>query len=453
MTACAGGNGSTTGSTGTTGGTAKASTVNVTLTDAPPAGVAVLSFEVTINSAMLEPGDVPLFSKGHRVELTQLQAQTAFLDSKSVPAGTYSSLVVSFSNPELTFTNNTGATLAGCAVGATCEISPAVGQSPFTYTGAPFPLTIAADSPLGLQVDFDLANSIQSDLSVNPVLNVTQVAAPPMGQGHGQDIDDVVGKVTAVDTTNNTITIQSGGSSGNSTTFSVDSNTAYKNFTDASLTNAFSSVAVGQMLRADLKLQAGGSLLASVVQLLGTEQEEQDGDIEGLIIAVDSPTEFKMVVHCESPDVTTTDVGNVLTVTINSGATFTKDDLNLTIPSGVQFASSADMMAGQRVRIIPSGPVASGAVSTSAIRLLASFISGRVAAISGANITIDTLPAIFSSVTPAVTSIQVDTSTLTHFENVTDITGLAVGDQISVAGPLFQGTPPVLAARNVRKRQ
>jgi hypothetical protein len=46
----------------------------------------------------------------------------------------------------------------------------------------------------------------------------------------------------------------------------------------------------------------------------------------------------------------------------------------------------------------------------------------------------------------------VKTSSLTKFENVTGPSALVAGDQISVEGLIFKGTPPVVAARNVRKR-
>ncbi len=447
-----GGTGSMSNGGGTTNG-AQTSGVNLTMTDAPPAGVAIVSFEVNIDSATLQPGNVPLLGKTQRIELTKLQAHTAFLDSKNVPAGTYTGFTVNFSNPEITIKNNTGAAIGTCAINATCEIKPGMGSGAFSYTSAPFPITVGANAPFGLMVDFDLANSIQNDLSIVPVVRVSQVT----GQGGGgptQDIDDVVGKVTAKDATANTITVQGGGSDAKLTTFSVDANTAYKHFDDAGLQNAFAAVAVGQILKADLKLQAGGALLAKVVEL-HADVQEHEGELEGMIVSLDSPTQFKMVVHDESPEISTASVGNVVTVTIiPSTKFFTKDDLNLTIPAGVQFQTSADMMVGQRVRVKPATAVAGTPLATSSsdIRLLVSVVTARVASVSGSDITVDNLPAIFTSSNPSVTSMVVKTSQLTQFENVTAASGLVAGDQISFEGLLFKSTPPVCAARKVRKR-
>src|SRR5690348_5162435 len=103
-----------------------AAAVPVTMTDTPPAGVTILSFEVTVTSAALNPGNVDLLSgKGPvRIEVRELETESAFLNTASILPGIYTSLNLTFANPELTFENNTAAPVAGCAVGAVCEISP-----------------------------------------------------------------------------------------------------------------------------------------------------------------------------------------------------------------------------------------------------------------------------------------------------------------------------------------
>ena len=71
------------------------SAVTLTVTDAPPAGVTVLSFEVTVNSAVLNPGNVQLVTSPHRIEVKQLETDSAFLSTMNVPAGTYQSITIS----------------------------------------------------------------------------------------------------------------------------------------------------------------------------------------------------------------------------------------------------------------------------------------------------------------------------------------------------------------------
>ena len=93
------------------GGTGSGTDVPLLLTDTPPAGVTPLSFEVTISSAMLEPGDVQLLTAPVTQEITRLQTETAYLSTTSVSNASYTSLKLTFSNPSLTFVNNTAATI------------------------------------------------------------------------------------------------------------------------------------------------------------------------------------------------------------------------------------------------------------------------------------------------------------------------------------------------------
>jgi predicted component of type VI protein secretion system len=97
--------------------------MSLSVTDAPPTGVTVFSFEVTVTGATLNPGNVDLLGgKGPvRLEVKKLETENAFLSTASVAAGNYTSLALTFSNPELTFRNDTGSPLAGCATGSVCD--------------------------------------------------------------------------------------------------------------------------------------------------------------------------------------------------------------------------------------------------------------------------------------------------------------------------------------------
>src|SRR5229473_1176361 len=125
--------------------------MSVTMTDTPPAGVTVLSFEVDVTGATLNPGNVDLLSgrPAIEVEVKRLETESAFLNTAHVAPGTYTSLKLTFANPELTFKNDTVATLAGCAVGAVCEIKPA-GTLTSTVTFAPPGIVVAANTPSGI---------------------------------------------------------------------------------------------------------------------------------------------------------------------------------------------------------------------------------------------------------------------------------------------------------------
>ena len=88
--------------------------VTMSVQDSPPAGVTVLSFEIQITSASLQPSDttkpaVALLTRPTDVELEHLQSEPALLGSLNVPAGTYSSVTVAFANPRMVIFNSTAA--------------------------------------------------------------------------------------------------------------------------------------------------------------------------------------------------------------------------------------------------------------------------------------------------------------------------------------------------------
>src|SRR5262250_2995924 len=89
--------------------------VTITLRDAPPAGVTVLALELTVNGAVLNPGNYQLVTKPVQIELKQLETDAAFLSTAGVPPGTYQSITVNLTNPELTILNQSGATIGTCA--------------------------------------------------------------------------------------------------------------------------------------------------------------------------------------------------------------------------------------------------------------------------------------------------------------------------------------------------
>lgn len=448
LMACGGGTTASPSSNTTSTVNAGSAPVSVTLTDAPPAGVAVLSFEVTINSAALQPGNVALVSKPVRLEITKLETDTAMLNTAGVAPGTYTGISVSFANAELTILNNSGAAIGSCAVGAICELHPSVGTAAVSFTGAPFPLTLSANSPAGLLVDFDLANSIQPSLAINPVITIKQMpAASTTGE---MDEVEVVGQVSAKDAANNQFTLTTSGSTPQTLTFKVDSTTRFGDFEDAGLTSGFAAIAVGQVLKVEARLMSGGAMVAKEIEMA---EKEAESELEGEITQVGT-NQFQMVVVDEEPDVAGVQVGNSITVNIQSGAKFGIEQQNLALSSGLSFASAADLMVGQHVQVRPVG-APSGTpitVTTDRIRLRNARFTARVKAISGNNFTVDNLPAVFTTASPSITEIQVTTSSQTSFGEVSGVSGLAVGNTVSVSGLLFKGTPPTLVAKKVRKR-
>jgi len=136
--------------------------VSLSITDQPPNGVTVLFFQIDLTAAYLTPSsgaaNVSLLSNNTpiQIDVTELQALSAFLSTQSVAGGTYQSLTLSFANPLLVIFNASGASIGTCAAGSVCQLTPPIDNNSGTITlsSAPFPLTLSDSTPIGLLVDF-----------------------------------------------------------------------------------------------------------------------------------------------------------------------------------------------------------------------------------------------------------------------------------------------------------
>ena len=436
--------------------------MSITVRDAPPAGITVLSFEVLVTQARLQPGNVPLVTTPIEIEVKQLEVEAAFLNTINVPAGNYTSIDVTFSNPELTFKNDTAAALPAplnCAIGAVCEFKPSV-TTTVSFNGAPFPLTVVANTPLGLLIDVNLSSIITSavgiDLSVAGAMVVTQLQVAA-GTGELEEIEDLVGKVTAKDTANNQFTLQIS-QSGQSLTIKVDNNTAFEDFDDLTVPCAaspqnFTCVLVDQVVEVDLRLMPGGVLLAKKVQVEDNDNEEE---LEGVITKINGPLQFEMVLVEEAANVAGVDVGQLVVIDLQLATQFRIDNDNLTV-NNADFDAASDLFVGQTVEIerksTPAGTPP--AISTDRVKLKGTRLTANVQSVDTANsqFTINNLPGIFTSQTIPITSLVVQTQTGTKFEKVANLAALAAGNTVSVRALLFNGpTGPFMIAKKVRKR-
>ena len=424
------------------------SKVSLTMGDAPPAGVTVLAFQIAVTGAVLNAtgSTASLVSSPTTLELGRLLVETAYLNTASVRANTYNSVAFTFANPKLTIYNGSGAAIGLCAARAICQLTPTLSPASVTYSSAPFPLAVSINSPLGLVLDFNLNNSLQSDLSINPSIAVSQLT--PSGANGLLEDENILGKITAISTANNQFTVQNG-LSGLSFTFTVDSGTTYADFAGSS----FSSLAVGQIVEVDAHLLAAGTFQATRVSL---KESSIQGMLEGVVTSVDSATQFKIVVTDEQPDVLGIAVGDPVTVSIQSGPSFEIDAHDLTIPVRLTFASAADLLVGQsiQVRPLPSTVGPSGITTpTDRVRLRRSRFTAQVFLKADPNFTVNNLPGLFASTIPAISQIQARTSAQTAYQGVTGFAALNLGDTVSLRGLLFKTLgDPTLVADAVRKR-
>ena len=438
--------------------------VSLSIRDNPPAGVSVLSFEIAVTGASLQPSDaskpaVPLVTSPIEVELAQLQTEKAYLNAVNAPEGAYASISLTFANPELTILNQSGQPITmgtqTCLNGQVCEFNPSLNQSSVTVSSAPFPVTISASSPIGLVVDFDLNSSIQNNLSVTPTVTLAAVAAQPINNSQGMEIEDIEGLIGRVQSVSSSGFTLLDNTSGQTFTINVDNNTKFQDFNQVGCAaNNFSCVQVGQIVEVEhLLVMDNGTLLASEVQLDDAVNEEQ---LEGTIVAVNAANnQFQIVVEDEEPAVQGVNVGNSVTISINAGAQFAidSDDLSAAIPSGVSFASVGDLLVGQEVKVralVVSSPVTGTTVTTDRVKLHTSQFTGTVASVNDPNFAVNSLPALFTS--NGMNQVQVQTSSATEFEGISGVSSLAVGNKLALRGLLFKTAgDPILVAKKVRK--
>lgn len=433
--------------------------VSVSLTDAPPAGVTVFTFEVSVTGATLNPGNVDVLAgKGPiRIEVKKLETENAFLSTANVTAGNYTSLNLTFSNPELTFLNGTPGPLAGCASGSVCEIKPS-GTLSATVNGQ---FSSMSGTQTGVLVDLNLANLLTPSLGVDfsAASAVTATQQTKEAEGELEDIDDVDGIVANPSSSQFTLQTTDMGN----ITVTIDSNTQFERFDTCAAANA-TCIQTGQSVEVDLMLLASGGFLAKKIELEDDAQQAAEDELDGVISKIDGPAQFEMVVNDELQAVANVSVGDPVTVmltTAGGGTSFQVDANGLSIPSSLQqaFESATDtsqLMPGQTVQVrlltMTGGPApAAITITTDRVRLRDTRFTATVSgAPSGNNFNVGGLPGLFTAA--GITQIQVQTSSQTDFENVSGISGLADGSTVSLRGLLFISTPPVLIADKVRKR-
>lgn len=452
------------------------------MTDDPPAGVSVLFFQISLTGASLQSSsgssisllasDTPI-----QVDVTQLQALSAFLSTANVPAATYNSLALTFANPQLVILNTSDAALgSSCAVGSICQLTPALDNAAtVNFTSAPFPVTVSTNSPLGFFVDFHLDTVIQSDLSVNLGVSngVTLAQLPPAAASEPPQFGFIRGTVESLNPNQDQFTLQTAW--GRTFTIDVNSSTTYNDFpTCADNTSIFNCLAPGQIVQVRIaSIQSDGNPLAAQVTYLQAANQQT---VEGTIVAIPplplptGETIIDVLLHQNPTNSSSLPLGGIASVAIwtiasgsNPAATFSIDTNGFTIPSGFTFTGPADLTVGQDVQLTvtpgsltpPPNAVSNGgwepppqlSFTASSVALEPSQLTGTIASISSPSFTIDYLwspcapPGGGAPVCNVVALIQygVETTSQTSYQGFTpdDFSGLAVNDLVSVSGWLF----------------
>jgi uncharacterized protein DUF4382/uncharacterized protein DUF5666 len=432
-------------------------TVVLTVSDVPPAGVTVLSFQLTVTGAVLDPGNVSLVSAPITVDVARLQAEAALLSLSQVPGGDYSSITLTFASPQLAIINNSAVAVANCAPGAVCKIQSSLTSTSVTYSASPFPVTVSAGSSTGLHLDFNLSNSLQSDLSATPTITFSEFL-PGSSSAPIEKIDSLLGVVKSVDAAQQQFTLQPGepGPSNNPPlTVAVDDQTQFVYFDQIGLPNDFSSVAVvlnrygvEATVEIDATVAAGGTLLARKIVFKQQPMPNERGGGGTIVSLPNPPAQFNVEMFEDLLGGITPPTSAPGTVMLDTGTQFSVDAQGLTLPAGFSFASANDLLVGQN---------ASANVAlilqfiADQVVLERSVLTATVKSVSGTTLVLDNLPGLFAAA--GITEIQVATSTQTDFRNVSGAGGLSPQDEVSIRGFLFKTSGgPVLLADIVRKQ-
>lgn len=438
--------------------------VSISMTDDPPTGVSVLFFQVNITAASLAPSSgspVSLLSGNNPipVDVTKLQALAAFLSTANVPAGSYTSLSLTFANPQLVIYNTSDQSIAStCAIGSICQLTPTVDNSAtITLNSAPFPVTVSSGSPLGFLVDFHLNTIIQSDLSVNlGVANGVTLAQLPSKPPQGPPAFGFLnGTIQSVSASQNQFTVQAAW--GRTFTIDTNSSTTFSDFpTSACSMAGIACLASGQSVQVQISSidSDGDPLAAQVTYVQAASQQTAEGTVVGF-----STTQLKLILHNNLSSSTELPLGGMATVTLGSGATFSVDANGTTIPSGLVFSGVANLAFLQEVQVnIEPGTImtGSGAIplsgawgslpsvsfTTNSVQLEPGQYSGFITDInsSASTFSLGLPPNIGSTSTFKGIPTPIDTTSQTTYQGFTtdSFSGLQANDFVSASGWLFE---------------
>jgi hypothetical protein len=446
----------------------------------PPPNTNLLSFIVDVNTVTLTSSsgsavNIPLNATNLAVDLTKLQSDSAFLGTSAViPAGSYSSISVSISNPVVTFCTQTAGT-TGCAAGSVTTITGAAATP--KISSAPFPLTLTSNQKTGLAINFNLGNALTVSTTQPQVVTAVSLAAAnvlsantspstasSLVSGELDFVEDVTGVVTAVNSTTQSVTVKTA-TRGSLTAIANSSTVFSPNCLAFNLSLSFSSCVVqGHVASLDMVLNSDGTFTLLEYDPLSTTT----GDwIEGIVTATaSSSTQFTLVANdlvlASSGSLigSSTPLGTQVKVTLLSPKPFLVDTKGLTVPVNNFGGTDASiLLPGQALALHVTAFAASGSTPATAsvdtVYLRFTRVSGTVAATgTQASFNISNLPSFFGITTQPLVEITQGAPPsvpATNFDGVTSGTALSNPQTISIRALYFgQGTTMPFSAAKVR---
>lgn len=362
LTGCGGGGTSPTSTTTT----AQSGQVFVSGTDAPLASV--LSFQVDITGMTVSDGVNPpisVLNGTQTVDFARLNGLHTLLDINSIPAGTYSSVTMTFANPQISFMNVTNPQTTPptrptiTTLNTTSSPAATLTQSSVTASLAS-PLTVTANEVIGLSFDFDLKDSVAVDGSgqitgaVNPMVTLKAVT-PDNDDAY---IDDFVAGV--VSTGSSSFLIQ--GPHGHQFTVNVNDQTEWEN--NESIANLTSTSIVEVSGTLD---RTSGAILADTVAIVSQDKFWAGGLITYVDPTSGAANDFDLYVRSVLPTGTGFTSGQISTIDLTGNENYFIYFWHNKF-TNLLFNSSL-MVPGQHISI--AGPLSNGAVTVKRVVLRA----------------------------------------------------------------------------------
>ncbi len=337
--------------------------------DAPQCS-SVISFVVTISGLTLTPqsasSPVSVLPGGQTVtvDFASLMDFATMFSVSNVPPNTYNALGITLSNPQLTYldTSTTPPSLK--------TIAPTMTSLTINLNLDPA-ITVASNGTVGLQLDFNLLNSLSisnNQFTVTP--SFTANLASASGSNGFAELEDLSGLVQSVSTSSTnpsfvgSFTISRPNAP--TLTINVSSSTTFAGISGLSGLTAWTFVEMDDFL------DSKGNIVANTV--VAEDQEDQtsgEAAFAGLITSVTpasgNATQFTLLVGGENPDVSSR-VGLFSTLTFNI-ASSTRFGLTAQAANFANFSFvSANLAAGQRVVVHGTLPSGSGTAQTANAR-------------------------------------------------------------------------------------
>lgn len=347
------------------GGGGNNGSVAVTMVaDTLPANPSLLSFRVTIASVKFTTSSgtstTVNLNTALSVDLMRLQSDTVFLGTfGSIPAAQYTSVTLVLSgNANITFLNDTGATLSGCASNNVCPLSVAASSNPVATVS----YSVSQNAVTGVGIDLNFANAVSIssgslvvNFSNNNVLSGFTLPRANSNLASGQlDLSEDFTGVVSINGQLVTLASASATGRGSLTALAV-SGTIFDHDPSNSLcqagTNMLSNcVANNQFASMDFILQSDGTLAVQEIEpLLATVQDT----VEGIVVSINpaNQTQFTMIVTDLVPSATNSLIGSLhigdgLTVNLSGSVNpFLVDTKGLPVQS--QFSNNFQNFSGQ----------------------------------------------------------------------------------------------------------